>query len=843
MSETLQLEEEVVALGHDRPKLTVQWSSRWHEFLGSIGPAFKRSEARLAGEAPFGLIPLHIMLPSYFVEACMILIAVFGYAKIEELRPTVAARLPNHDVIYYSGDELPRTEDLGGTDAGMQGRAGGDEARHNTQTIKVARGSALVPKVVDAPNLKLPSTLGAVANLLAVRPNAGPPPAEGLRSIRSTPNLASTLVAPSPNMIRDYTRNGVQLDPLVAPPPSVLRDRPLTAPSLNANLAAPAPDIASDHTLVAPQLAPIVAPPSANISRDRALVAPTLSPSVSAPAQDIHRDPFRQAPNLSSNVIPPAPAAVSRQLSSAPVQMMDPTVVPPPVSAPERTSARNTKLSLPAPNVVAPPPSANVSADMRRLASGSVPDSAKTVIPPPPTQAGSGSFVGSLIGRIFGPSETVAPPPATVSRSTSGTPAPSLPTNVVAPPPSTSLEATGSPQGNRNGRSATLDANVVAPPPSTGVSGATGHSRAAAPYLGNPSVVPPPPALSGTGGGTGKIGGAAGSPAGSLANNVVPPPPSVSGGTNSTGSGLGRKGPGLATQLDPGSAVTPANNSGSGNSGAIVSSQPGSKVGVPPNTNIGSLAMSPAGSEKSGVGGAGGGTGIARGTAAGSGLNGNGTGAGKSSTGRGSDLNANAGISPTTGPGGAGTANSGTPAVRGVDISGGSGVVTLPSFGDDPATTNPGSAGRSTPRQQHSKTLDVTVVATAGSGGAFEPYKNLLRGEVLTTYFDTSLGTVVMEFADQSAPSRGFSNSLTAPAPLRTDLAEGLPHARLVITCILDASGNVKNPRVLEAGPAALTAKILAALPSWKFQPAMRDNYPVEVTAILGFGINTNDRF
>jgi hypothetical protein len=53
----------------------------------------------------------------------------------------------------------------------------------------------------------------------------------------------------------------------------------------------------------------------------------------------------------------------------------------------------------------------------------------------------------------------------------------------------------------------------------------------------------------------------------------------------------------------------------------------------------------------------------------------------------------------------------------------------------------------------------------------------------------------------------------------------------------------LKNVRVLEPGPADMTAKILAALRSWKFQPAMRGAQPVEVTAILGFGINTNDRF
>jgi TonB family protein len=65
----------------------------------------------------------------------------------------------------------------------------------------------------------------------------------------------------------------------------------------------------------------------------------------------------------------------------------------------------------------------------------------------------------------------------------------------------------------------------------------------------------------------------------------------------------------------------------------------------------------------------------------------------------------------------------------------------------------------------------------------------------------------------------------------------------MVVTCKLDAAGNLKNVKVLEAGPADMTAKVLAALRSWKFRPAMRGDNPVEVTAILGFAIDTNDRF
>ena len=845
MSETLQLEETVEL--HDAPKLLVEWSPRWREFVGSIRPAMARSERRLAGEAPFGLLPLRIMVPSYVLEALLIFAAIAIQVKIAQMRPFVVPRLSRHDVIYYSGDELPRTEDLGGAEAGTAGRAGGDEAHHRTQTIKIARGGSLVPKVVDAPNLKLPASRDAVANLLAIRPNPGPPPSEGLRSNRSTPNLAAALVAPPPNAVRDYTRNGVQLDAVIAPAPSVSADRTLTAPNLSAILIPPAPNVASEHKLVAPALAPAIVPPAPSVSRDSARTAPSLNASVVAPAPSVARAQARSTPALAANVIPPAPGGVNRETASTPVQMNNMAVIPPPVSAPERAGIRNPKLTLQAPSVVAPPPSADVSQDQHRLAGGSIPDPSKGVVPPPPTQSGSGSFMSSLMGKIFGATEVVPPPPAVQANAPTRGTGTSLTASVVAPPPTVSAgTAGGNPHGARNGMATSLGVNVVAPPPSVGVSGGTGtrtRETASGSTLGAPSVVPPPPSLSGAGGGTGTNGGSAGVPGGTLlANNIVPPPPSVGGGAGPAGSGLGREGTGLGRPLDVGAAPAPANNGGSGASaGAVITTQPGSKLGLP-SGGTGALAMSPSGGDKPGLGGAGGGTSIGRGNGPGSGMTGSGTGAGKSDVGHGSDPSAHGGISPSPGSGGAGNAPAGTPAVRGVDISGGTSQVTIPAFGSDPSGSDPQAPAHSRVNQQR-QALGVTIVATASSGGAFEPYKNLLKGEKYTTYFDTSLGTVVMEFADELATSHTYDSTLAAPTAIRTDLADGLPRARMVVTCTLDASGNLKNIRVLEAGPAVMTTKILAALRSWKFQPAMRGNQPVEVTAILGFGIDTNDRF
>ena len=846
--ETLQLEEAIEL--HDAPKLIVEWSSPWREFVGSIRPALARSERRLAGEAPFGLVPFRIMIPSYLLEAFLIFAVIAVQVKISELRPFVAPRFSSHDVIYYSGDELPRIEDLAGAQSGITGRAGGDEARHRTQTIKIARGGSLVPRVVDAPNLKLPSSRDAVANLLAIKPDPGPPPSEGLRSARTAPSLATALVAPAPNAIRDYTRNGVQLDSVIAPAPSVSRDRNLAAPNFSATPIPPAPNVSRDHTLVAPALGPAVIPPAPSVARERSLTAPALDTSLGAgvvsPAPSVARDRARSTPALAASVIPPAPGGLSRELSSSPVQMTNAAVIPPPVSAPERATARSPRLSVPAPSVIAPPPSAEVSQDVHRLAGGSIPDSSRTVVPPPPAQSGSGSFMSSMIGKIFGPSEVVPPPPAVHSNGPSGSAGTALATNVVPPPPTVApSSAGGNPHGTHNGTGASLGPNVIAPPPSTGVSGGTGTrspQSSSASALGAPSVVPPPPSLSGAGGGTGHTSGGAGALSGTLlANNIVPPPPSMGGGVGPAGSGMGRKGTGLGTSLDAGAGLAPPTSGGSGaNAGAVISSQPGPRVGLPSTGGTGLLAMSPSGGDKPGLGGAGGGAGIGHGNGPGSGMNGAGPGAGKAGAEHGSDPSARGGISPGAGPGGAGNVPSGTPAVRGVDISGGSSQVTIPAFGPEGSASDPPAPGHSPVKPRQS--FDVDIVATASSGGAFAPYKNLLHGEKHTMYPETSssLGAAAMEYAEESATGRG---AFTPPQPIRTDLPEGLPRARMVVTCTLDASGNLKNVRALEAGPANMTAKVLAALHSWKFQPAMRGDQPVPVTAILGFGIDTNDRF
>ncbi|MGO9127262.1 MAG: hypothetical protein ACLP6G_20530 [Terriglobales bacterium] len=660
----LELKNDVLQdleIHNDDLKLLVEWSSPWREFLTAIGPALGKSPKRLAGEARTELFPYQGMLLSWFVEVVVVLALIVLPARLAILRPYQPPSMPKYDIIYFSGDELPQTEDRGGARAGRSGRAGGHEAYHRTQVIRVARGDMPREKIVDAPNLNLPLSSSAVANLLAYKSIPGPAPAEGLRPSLQAPQLAETPVAP------------------------------------------------------APQVKP---------------------------------EKMRKAPALNAAVVPPPPSAPQRDITSVRIpgsQAM--SVVPPPVSAPERITNLNPRLTLPAPSVVAPPPT-QVARDLKSTGPGFGSGELQKQIVPPPVQVGGAASDRQSFGGL----------------------------------------------GN---------ANVVPPP--VQVAGGSLHGQAVA----------------GLGGGSA----------------VVPPPPTVSGGGSATGLGSGNRGTGLGGLLDAGSVTAPPSNTGGNTSGngIVLSSQPGAKVGVPGGAGAGSLALSPAGGNQLGVGEGQGGQGIARGEGSGSGFSGAGPGGTKSGEGMGTDAAARGGISPYPGSGGAGTGTVGKPPLPGVSVHGGNNIITLPSFGSDSGSSAPGR----TSAMKGNEGPDITIVGTSRSGGAFNFYGALKGDKVYTIYIDTALGPAVLEYADPTSATHPYAEDLIAPHPMRTDLPANLRRSRLVIACVLDRSGLLRNPRVLEPGTHEFTTKVVAALAGWKFRPVFRGEQPVEVNAILGFDIDT----
>ncbi len=702
------------------PRLLVEWSSRWDEFKSALRPALARPPKALAGEAPIGIFPYRGMIACWLLE-CLLVIAVIvlpeRFASLQMPPPPVRLQW---DVIYYSADELPQTQDRGGAEAGKSGRAGGQQAHHRTQTIRVARGDKPVEKVVDAPKINLPHSDSAVANLLAFKANPGPPPAEGLRSALTAPTLPEMkAVPPSPELNSSPRHN---------------------ANALAANIVPPAPEVSHASTRTSPALSSTVV---------NAMVIP--------PAPSVSRDKMRTADALASTIIAPAPRDAQRDLASSRVPMAQTAdVVAPPVSAPQRDVSSTSKLTLPATAVIAPPPS-QVSRDLNSWGSSNTGDLRAKPVPPPPTASGEGSLARS---------------------------------------------------------------------------GANGLS---------PQVVPPPASIGGAGSQRGNSGARSGNSTGSLLGsaNVVPPPPSLGGGKALSGSGRGSRGTGTGGPLDLGSSVAPPSNAGgnAAGNGVVMSSQPGTKAGLPNSTGGGALAMSPTGTAKSGLGGSGGGAGIGKGNGSGSGFQGEGSGAGKAGTGRGSDPSAHGGISPYPGPGGPGSGSSGTPALPGVSVQGGkTQSITLPSFGDSSVDSPPNGPGRSSTSAHGGPSY--TIKATSSSGGVFNRYGQL-KGDNYSIYIETSLGTAVMQYADASSAAHSYLGDLTKPEPLRDDLPHGLRPTYVVFACILDRFGNLKDVKVIEPGAAETTSKILVALHNWKFRPAFRGNEAVEVNAFLGFGIDT----
>lgn len=688
----------------DAPQLLIHWSSPWEEFVTSIRPAVRRSPKPLAGEAPTKIFPVRGMVAAWILESALLAAAMVLPAKIASIEPYEPLVSPKYDVIYYSGEELPQTEDLGGAEKAKSGLAGGEQAPDRIQTIRVVRGSSPAEKVVDAPKINLPKSDFPVANLLAIRGVPGPPPTSGLM-----PSLPALPEADA-----------------IAPAPSVFRDQFPSSPSPAASIVAPPPDVSGDKIQALPEMtAAIVAPPP-NVSRDKLRAPEGVSTSVIAPPPSVQQDIARTR----------LPAARS----------MD--VVPPPVSAPASPNATASRLTLPQPSIVAPPPS-NVSREL--------------------------SSYGVKVGELH---KQVVPPPVEFG----------------------SVRRRGDPNA------VALGTNVVPPPPSIADSGPAGSSR----YGGHVAT---------------------------LAANVRPPPSTVS-SRNAPGSGHGESRTGLAGSLESGSVAEEPKGSGGTaamNTAVVVSSQPGSRVGVPGSGGAGALAVSPAGGSKTGVGGSGTGGGLGHGNGPGSGLNGEGTGAASSGAGRGSDPVSKSGESPYPGAGGAGTVVAGVSSTPGISVNGGN-TITLPSFGGGGSSTDPAN-----PNRTHLKKggPGITVVASSRSGGAFNFYGALKGDPVYTIYFETALGTAVLQYADPTSAQHVYSQELSAPELLRADLPAGLTPARMVIACILDPTGVLRNVRVLEAGPAPTGAKVLASLPGWKFKPAFRGDQPVEVNAILGFNIDT----
>jgi hypothetical protein len=272
--------------------------------------------------------------------------------------------------------------------------------------------------------------------------------------------------------------------------------------------------------------------------------------------------------------------------------------------------------------------------------------------------------------------------------------------------------------------------------------------------------------------------------------------------------------------------------------GVIVTPNPGPKQAAPKDEEKTTVAMARGGSTNLGSGGTGGGTGMQPGKGPGSSESGSSAGATTVGNDKGTDFYARNGNSPNLGPGGTGNLSSGTPRAPGVSVSGGKTSITLPSFG---GPASPAPAGHSDIAKNMGN--GITVIASPRAGGALNLYGALKGDRVYTIYISTRIGTAIMQFADPTSVGHAYTAEITAPRVLQADvpseLANGAHHSKVLIGCDLDINGKVKNAHLLQSDGSEFAQKMLLAVPVWKFTPATRGNQAVAVSAILGFGVDT----
>ena len=283
----------------DAPQFLVEWSSPWQEFVSAVGPALRRSPPPLGMETRAGLFPWRGILVVSVLEIAAVLATAIarpaesGKSTVEELPPT-------HDVIFFSAEELPRTEDLGGAPAGVAGKKGGESAYHAVQTIRVAREQIARERVIDAPQLKLPKSDSQIRNLLAFKADAGLAPVEALKPPKQ---------------------------PVPEPPVRELQADQLHRPKRAVPKAATSPDPAQ---IEAPR---IVVPRRQSALHSFPISAAVVPPPVSAPVQ-----PPSQPARIT---LPPAPRTEVNLETRSRLENdeLQPRVVPAPVEASPATTA------------------------------------------------------------------------------------------------------------------------------------------------------------------------------------------------------------------------------------------------------------------------------------------------------------------------------------------------------------------------------------------------------------------------------------------------------------------------------------------------------------------------
>jgi hypothetical protein len=228
------------------------------------------------------------------------------------------------------------------------------------------------------------------------------------------------------------------------------------------------------------------------------------------------------------------------------------------------------------------------------------------------------------------------------------------------------------------------------------------------------------------------------------------------------------------------------------------------------------------------------------------------SGGGSAGEGNGSGKTAGAGV------GGSGTANGRGSAGNGAGRSGqgagtGAGAGSGSGTGAFPGITIQGGEGNEGSSDSHAFAVapqtpyQMTIVATASSGGGLADFGVFENQRVYTVYVPMQRTpqeadpTWTLQYALENESSNSGDGQLIAPSPVMRewpqippDLEKSYAQQIVVVSAILGTDGKLTHIAIKQTPDAQVGAPITHALTKWVFRPAQMDNKPVSVKILLG---------
>jgi hypothetical protein len=278
--------------------------------------------------------------------------------------------------------------------------------------------------------------------------------------------------------------------------------------------------------------------------------------------------------------------------------------------------------------------------------------------------------------------------------------------------------------------------------------------------------------------------------------------------------------PGKVNGTRSDSPATGQDNAQSANAATELAANAGNGAGHNPAAGGGS------GNANQASGGGSAGTGSGSGSTAGAGVGGTGTGNGRGSAGTGAGRS---GHGAGTGSGAGSGVGSG--AFPGITIQ-----------GEEGSSASGSSSGMSvTPQTPY----QITIVATASSGGGLQDFGVFENERVYTVYIPMQRTpqeadpTWTLQYA--LAGSSSGDGQLIAPSPIirewpqiPEDLEKRYSQRQVVVYAMLGADGKLSHISVKQTPDAQISAPIAQALGKWVFRPAQMNNQPVAVKILVG---------